>query len=298
MSNIPRVSVIIPTYNRAAYLVEAVESVMAQGYDDYEVIVADDGSTDDTAERVAAFGESVRYLRLAHSGRPSVARNRALEVARGELVAFLDDDDRWHPEKLQRQVALFGGEPAPGLVYSDLRFFSTDGVSEPVLAPGQKRAGDIFAALLSDCFVHTSTVILRRSLLDVTGRFDETMASAEDFDLWLRLAYAAPVGFVDAPLTLVRRHPGEISHHREEISSRSVITTLERTRDNLPLSLGQRLGLRRVLARRYAHLGLLLRAAEESAGARRCFWQALRLNPFLVRAWRELAQVSPPSQPT
>lgn len=295
MSNNPRVSVIIPTYNRASYLVEAIESVLAQSYDDYEMIVADDGSTDGTPEKVAAFGERVRYLRLPHNGRPSVVRNRALEVARGELVAFLDDDDRWHPDKLQRQVSLFSGEHIIGFVYCDLRFLTATGYSAPVLTPSQKQSGDIFDALLGDCFIHTSTIIIQRSLLQATGRFNETLASAEDFDLWLRLAHAAPAGYVDAPLTFVRRHPGEISHHRKEVSGRSVIFTLEHTRRRLPLLPRQRLRLRRVLARRYTHLGLLLRAAGKSSGARRQFSRALRLNPFLIRAWIGFAGTLRPS---
>ena len=297
MSNNPRVSVIIPTYNREAYLAEAVESVLAQTYDHYEVIVADDGSTDGTPERVAGFGESVRYLRLPHVGWPSVVRNRALEIARGELVAFLDDDDRWHPKKLQYQVPLFAGEPALGFAYSDLRLLTAAGLSAPILAPWQKQSGDIFDVLLGDCFIHTSTMIVRRSLLQITGRFNEALASAEDFDLWLRLAYAAPAGFVDAPLTFARRHPGGISHHRKEVSGRSVISTLERTRQHLPLSPRQRLRLRRVLARRYTHLGLLLHTAGKTAGARRQFSRALRLNPFLNRAWMGLVGTLRPSSP-
>lgn len=288
MSNTPRVSVIISTYNRAAFLEEAIESVLAQTYSDYELIVADDGSSDETAERVAAFGNAVRYLQLAHSGRPSVVRNRALEFARGDLVAFLDDDDRWLPEKLQRQVALFAGDSAPGFVYSDMRFLSAGALSEPVLTAAQKRSGYIFDDLLRDCFIHPSTIVVRHSLLDATGGFDETFASAEDYDLWLRLAHAVPAGFVDACLTLVRRHQAGISYHREEETSRNVIRTLEQTRDHLSLSGRQRLRLRRVLARRYTHLGRYLLGIGKAPVARRHFLTALRLNPFLARAWLEV----------
>lgn len=295
MSNTPRVSVIISTYNRAAFLGEAIESVLAQTYGDYELIVADDGSTDDTAERVTAFGDEVRYLQLNHSGRPSVVRNRALEIARGDLVAFLDDDDRWLPEKLQRQVTLFAEGSAPGFVYTDFRFLNAGALSQPVLTPAQKRSGAIFDDLLRDCFIHPSTMIVRRSLLDTTGGFDETFASAEDYDLWLRLAHTAPAGFVDTCLTLVRRHPAGISYHREEETSRNVIRTLEQTRDHLPLSRRQRLRLRRALARRYTHLGRYLQESGEGPGARRQFLTALRLNPFLARAWLELAGSFRPS---
>lgn len=294
MSTSPRVSVIITTYNRAALLLEALDSVLDQTYHDYELIVADDGSTDDTPREVAAFGDAVLYLRLAHDGRPSVVRNRAVEIAEGELIAFLDDDDRWLPQKLARQVALFDGASSPGFAFSDFRLFSDDTMSPPMLASWQKTSGDIFDALLCDCFILPSTVMVRRQLLEAVGGFDETFASAEDFDLWLRLAHVAPAGFVNAPLVLVRRHPGEISHRREETSARNVIRTLEQARAHFSLTAGRRIRLRRVLARRYTHLGLLLRAAAKSGEARQQFLRALRVNPLLGRAWLELSRTLPP----
>lgn len=296
MSTRPHVTVIIPTYNRAAFLMEAIESVLAQSYRDYELIVADDGSTDDTARRVAAFGDAVHYLRLVHHGWPSVVRNRAVDVARGELIAFLDDDDRWLPEKLEQQILLFEGASAPGFVFSDVCLFSDDVISAPVLAPWQKKSGDIFDALLSDCYIYPSTVVVRRHLLQAVGGFDETFAIVEDYDLWLRLAHAAPTGFVDAPLVLLRRHPDEISHHRKETIARNVIRTLEQTRETLSLSPRQQLRLRRSLARRYTHLGLRLLAAGEPGPARQQFLCALRENPLLGRAWWELAGSLGPSR--
>lgn len=292
MSSSPQVSVIIPTYNRAGFLVEALRSVLAQSYPSVEVIVADDGSGDDTAARVSAFGNAVRYLPLAHSGRPSVARNRALAVAQGELIAFLDDDDYWQPDKLQRHVALFGRDPAHGFVYSDFSLFHGDSVAAPALAPWQKKSGYIFDDLLRDCFIHPSTVVVQRRLLQATGSFDETLSIVEDYDLWLRLAHAAPAGFVDAPLTMVRRHPGGISFQRQEQIAHNMIRTLEQAGRRLRLTRKQRLQLRQITARRHTHLGLLLSAADQPRAARSQLWHALRLNPLQRAAWLGLLGTS------
>ncbi len=290
----PHVSVIIPTHNRADFLLHAIGSVLAQGYTDYEIIVADDGSTDETAARVAALPAPIRLLRLPHSGRPSVVRNRALAAARGELVAFLDDDDLWCPDKLARQVALLDGDATLGLVYSDVRLLFEDGTrSAPVLKPQQKRGGFILADLLADCFIHPSSVLLRRDYVEQVGGFDETLASAEDYDLWVRLAPRAKVGVVAEPLVLVRRHPAEISVQREQISYQSVIHTLERVRREEALPLRQRLILRRALAQRYTHWGgLLLRGGERERG-RALLWRGARLYPLQRRPWQLLAMRPP-----
>lgn len=286
MERTPLVSVIIPTYNRAALLLQAIASVLEQDYPRYELLVADDGSTDDTLQRVAVFGGRLRYLRLEHSGRPSVARNRALEAARGDLVAFLDDDDLWQPGKLTRAVDLLARDPAPGWVYGDFCLLQMDGIlSSPLLEPHQKRSGAILTPLIGDCFVHTSTVLARRALLKAVGGFDESFATAEDYDLWLRLAQAAPAGFVPEPLVWVRRHAGEISHHRELQTYHNTIAALERLRARFPLTPRQRLRLRRALARFYTHVGLAHARRGEIADARRCFLRSLQLNPVQRRAW-------------
>ncbi|HUE97232.1 MAG TPA: glycosyltransferase family A protein, partial [Longimicrobiaceae bacterium] len=133
-SSAPRVSVLIPTYDRRSWLAGAVESVLGQTFRDLEVIVCDDGSTDDPSDLLSGYGARVRHLRFEHTGSPGGTRNRGLEVARGELIAFLDDDDLWDPEKLALQVAVMDANPAAGLVYTDARLLLPDGSeSDPVL---------------------------------------------------------------------------------------------------------------------------------------------------------------------
>ena len=127
----PLVSVIIPTYNQREYLVQAIESVLAQTYESVEVIVVDDGSTDDTAQAVATMGRAVRYIRQSNRG-AAASRNAGIAHATGQYVAFLDHDDLWMPQKLAMQVSLFGEDAKLGLVYSAIRFFDLDCWARPI----------------------------------------------------------------------------------------------------------------------------------------------------------------------
>ena len=287
MPSTPLVSVVIPTYNRAPFLAEAIESVLGQSFTEYEILVADDGSTDDTADRLARYGARTRHIRLDHSGRPSVARNRALAVARGELIAFLDDDDVWQPEKLERQVHLLVAQPDLGMVYTDLRFLREDGTrSAPILQPHQKRRGNLFDDLLADCFIHPSTTMVRKCMGDEVGWFDEDLECIEDFDLWLRLTYRSRVGFLNAPLVLVRRHDAGISTTRNVEVWHSMAVVLDKVSTDCKLSARQRLRVRQSRARAHTRLATLV--ADGRRVDRRELIRALRFNPLLPSAWRAL----------
>jgi hypothetical protein len=219
-----------------------------------------------------------------------VARNRALEVARGGYIAFLDDDDSWLPEKLARQVAMLDRDETIGFTYGDVLLRHPDGsLSGPVLKARQKQGGALLSLLLEDCFIHPSTLLARRSLLDRVGHFNEELPIAEDYDLWLRMARAARAACLVEPLVQVGRHAGEISHHRELLSYQGVTGTLEKARTGFDLSRRDRLLLRRYLAQRYTHLGLLHLRAGRRGEATPCFTRALRLNPFQRSAWLALA---------
>lgn len=289
MAKKTRVSVIIPTFNRAAWLREAVNSVVSQTFTDFELIISDDGSNDDTPDVVSQFSQPLRYRRLAHSGRPAVARNRALEIASGELVAFLDDDDLWAADKLEKQVAIFDRHPQLDLVYCDARAVTGgDDPSPPLLSPEQKRPERLFNTLLVSCFIYPSTVMAPRSRLLAAGGFDESLPIVEDYDLWLRLAYRGQAGFLPAAAVTVRRHERNISARRRRQTAEGTIDVLARVWRDMQLTRRQRLLLRRSLARSHTHLGLLLRQDGEATEARKHFWLAIRWNPFRHRAGLEL----------
>ena len=204
--NTPLVSVVIPTFNQSAMLVEAVESVLAQTYENTEVIVVDDGSTDDTAARMAPYTESgrVRYL-VQRNRRQAAARNAGIRASQGELIAFLDHDDLWAPKKLERQVPLFE-RPEVGLVYSGAVEIDLDG--NVLWEKGSEKfcRGRIFDRLLFDHFITNSTVVVRRACLDRTGLLDEALFAVADIHLWLRICHDYEADFVPDLLVSCRRH--------------------------------------------------------------------------------------------
>lgn len=218
------VSVIIPTYNRFALLCCAVESVLKQSYDDVEIIVVDDGSTDQTPSAFPRRFPSVRYIRIEHSGLPAVARNAGARLAKGLYVAFLDSDDQWLSEKLSRQVAVLDAHPNVGLVCSNAFVIQGDGEGsgKRYLAPEIGNRKHALETLLRENFVIASTVVIRRSVLERVGLFEETPAlrAVEDYDLWLRIAAASEVLYDPIALALYRDDPtqsirGGISSSRQ-----------------------------------------------------------------------------------
>jgi glycosyltransferase involved in cell wall biosynthesis len=199
--NPPKVSIIIPTNNRYPLLLEAIESVRAQSYTDYELIVVDDASEDETF--LVKNEADIRYLPIPRCGMPGAVRNRGVEAARGEFLAFLDSDDLWQPEKLSRQIPLLDAQPDVPLIHT--RELWRRGV-KTVSQKGQKhaRTGDVFADALWKCTIGPSTVLMRTSVFKELGGFDESLEVAEDYEFWLRLTSRYPVAYIDEVLTIKR----------------------------------------------------------------------------------------------
>lgn len=213
----PQVSVIIPTYNRAAFLPETIRSVKNQSFADLEIIVADDGSTDDTAAIVPTCGPDVTYLPLPHRGQPAATRNGGLRVARGEFIAFLDSDDLFWPDKLAVQVQALEAHPEIGLVYSNGTFFRDNptAVTGRVLDGMPTPTGNAFPDLLRGNFLFPPVILLRRRCLDQVGVFDENpdFYGVEDYELWLRIAARCSFLYLPGDVAAIRRHENSISSH-------------------------------------------------------------------------------------
>ena len=211
------VSVIIPTFNSARFIGQAIESALAQTEVEIEVIVVDDGSTDDTPRVLGEFKSQIQVIRQANQGQ-HIARNRAAREARGEWLAFLDADDEWLPGKLAKQLAR-------NVANADLcfthrvNFGQTGRVDLHPPLPTAAFFANPFETLLLNNPVTTSSVILRKRVFDRLGSFDEHRgASCEDWDLWLRYAHAGgQFGFVAEPLTRYRLHPDSSSKQIERI---------------------------------------------------------------------------------
>ena len=206
----PEVSVIVPTFNRAAMVVEAVESVLAQRKLDFELIVVDDGSTDDTEERLKTYGPRVRYYKQTNTG-VSAARNRGLERSRAPIVAFLDSDDLWLPDKLRVQQEYMAKHPEV-LICQTEEIWWRNGRRVNPKKHHQKPSGNIFRRSLDFCLVSPSATMARCELFGSVGYFDEELRAAEDYDLWLRVAVDYPVPLLPEPLVIKRGgHPDQLS---------------------------------------------------------------------------------------
>ena len=208
----PKVSVIIPTYNSANYLPEAIESVLAQTYKDFEIIVIDDGSTDNTKDVVAPYLDRIIFSEVPNAG-PAEARNRAIRESSSEYVAFLDADDIWYPDKLERQLAVFSENQHYSLVHSDASYTRTYTTQKDRTWFSIKRrvkAGWIFSELLSENFIILSSVIVKRDCLAGVDLFDRDVVPCEGWDLWLRIAFENQIGLVNAPLYFRRIHQSNL----------------------------------------------------------------------------------------
>ena len=212
----PRVSVVIPTYNRKTVLLESIASVQQQTFADLEILVCDDGSTDGSREAVhaiAAADSRVRWLPGEHCGYPGTVRNRGIRAASGEWIAFQDSDDLWLATKLEKQLAVLSAAPDAQFIYSHAATVFPDGRRVRMTPFRIRRQGRIFETLLMYSVVHAQTVLVRRSLLDRVGHFNEDMhlRIAEDYELFLRLAAEAPFHFVAQDLVLYRTQADSVS---------------------------------------------------------------------------------------
>lgn len=206
----PAVSVVIPAFNRAYCLGEALESVISQTFSDFELIVVDDGSSDETASLIQKYPQA-QYIGLNQNGGVSKARNRGIREARGRWICFLDSDDLWTEKKLQAQMREMEENPGFRAFYTD-EIWIRKGVRVNSMNKHRKYSGDIFLHCLPLCIVSPSSVMLERSLLEEMGGFDESLPACEDYDLWLRIAAKYPFHFIPQKLIVKRGgHPDQLS---------------------------------------------------------------------------------------
>jgi glycosyltransferase involved in cell wall biosynthesis len=195
------VSVIIPTYNRAGRLLRAISSVLYQTFTDSELIVVDDGSDDETADCLKPVKDRIKYIRHPDNLGVSAARNRGIKASKYPFIAFLDSDDYWLPGKLSTQMAFFKRNPEAVACQTE-EIWIRNGVR---VNPGKrhlKPSGDIFVPSLRLCLVSPSAVMLKRSVLDEVGLFDEDLPACEDYELWLRISCRYPIHLIPRHLVV------------------------------------------------------------------------------------------------
>jgi glycosyltransferase involved in cell wall biosynthesis len=289
----PAVSVVIATYNYARYLPAAVESALRQTFPSFEVVILDDGSTDATPRVVGPLlaDPRVSYHRTAHAG-VAAAKNGGVRLSRAPLVAFLDADDVWMPSKLARQAALFRADPGLGVAYTRRWLIDQRGRRLEYEQPPLYR-GRVLDHLFRTNFVCFSSAMVRREVLDEAGPFDEGLALAVDYDLWLRVALRHRFDYVDEPLVEYRTGHANLSSRSVERLA-TALRVMHRFLDEF--------GGREVLdpsAIRYAeaetcyHIGLARRSASRLK-ALPWYVRALALAPGYGPAWRGLLSLPLP----
>jgi glycosyltransferase involved in cell wall biosynthesis len=208
----PCVSVIIPTYNRCWILKETIDSVLSQNFSDFEIIVIDDGSTDATNELLSTYGDQVTTICQKNKG-VSAARNIGITIAKGDYIAFLDSDDLWLPEKLSCQHDFFKSHPEAFICQTD-EIWIRNGVRVNPKNRHKKPSGMIFESSLQLCLVSPSAVMIKKSLFDAVGLFNESFPACEDYDLWLRIGLYYPIYLIDKQLVVKRGgHDDQLSRN-------------------------------------------------------------------------------------
>jgi glycosyltransferase involved in cell wall biosynthesis len=291
----PRVSAVIAAYNNAAYLPETLDSILAQTVGDLEVVVVDDASSDDTPDRTAPYAGRIVYHRLSRNRGSAAAWNEAIRRSTGAFVALAAADDPWLPDRLERQLAVFGARPECGLVYG--RMVSVDEARRPLRRRSGERPplpeGWVFRELFMQENFISPTALVRREVIDRVGLLDEEFRVAQDYEWYLRIAAVCPVGCVDAVLVEYRKHAGSVTtgkRHRAFPYQRKAIEKIRRLHPDLVdrrLYDARRLLQYRKEARYYLRHG-------DPERARACLREALALG--LARPgtlWRYLGSYVP-----
>lgn len=289
------VSVVIPSYNSAKFIAATLESVFSQTHRNLEILVVDDGSIDNTIDVLQAFRERILIIQKPNGG-PASARNLGIRQAKGEYVAFLDADDLWVNNKIERQLAAISAEPKIGMVYSRRKFLQ----DEKVISEIPKKpclSGMIFRELFNGNFITTSTVLARKACFDRLGVFDERkdFIAVEDYDMWLRIAKEYALACIDEELVYYRVHAGGISKKidRSYLNEKAVIETALKRWPNLEQETAVSINKR--LAKLYVNYGSDFLESMETRSARDKFLTVLKYDLLNGAGWIGLAKSSLPS---
>ncbi|MCF6155437.1 MAG: glycosyltransferase [Candidatus Brocadia sp.] len=282
------VSVIVPTYNCARFLPGSLGSVLSQTYDFYEIIVVDDGSTDNSKEVLNPFMQKIRYIKLEQNRGLPTARNVGIQSARGKYIAFLDADDLWLPEKLQADMEHFDKHQDIGMVYSkqinmDEKGYALDGCSKRRLP-----SDNIFIRLFSEQnFIIASSVVVRKDVFATTGLFDEQLFNCQDWDMWLRIAFYFKVSGINKPLVKYRHNPLSLSKNRNNVLKyqKLVIDKTYNTFNDKEFGISEKLYKKR-LASHYAKTGRYYLRIGNKRLANENFRLSLKYDPLNLRTLR------------
>lgn len=293
-SDNPKVSIVTPTYNRAGFIAQAVDSVLAQTMPDWELLIVDDGSTDDTREVLAGYqgDPRIHYFYQPNRGQ-SVARNNALEKVRGDFVGFLDSDDLWCADKLERQLALFEDHPDVGIVHGDESIIDEKG--QEVSRENMRRySGRITPQLLADNSVSITTALVKRECFDEMGGFHASHGVADDYDLWLRFSARYRFHYEPGIFASYRMMADQISSdkRRRFAANEMIIKNFLNQYGHMLAAREKRWGL----ARFYSRTARYFASIGERGKAAKAVFIAFRNAPLDPVVWRALFRVLVPSK--
>ena len=277
----PKVSVIIPTHNRAHFLRDAISSVLSQTFQDVEIIVVDDASTDNTSEVVAAFNdERIRFLRHDTNKGGSAARNTGILASKCDYIAFLDDDDEWLPDKLRKQMEiLLASPPEVGGVYTGC--LDVDKASGKVIRQRipTKRGNLSHELVIENCVGGTSTMLLKKVCLEHVGLFDESLPRSQDYDLWIRISQEFLFECVQEPLFKYHVHDRKISTDLRAVAKG--LDLLATKYASYPLS-------KKFYSNDYVDFGIMYCLSGDMHEGRKAFLRAVKLSPLQLRGYFNL----------
>ena len=283
--NTPRVSIIIPTYNRAGMLVECLGSVFAQTYTDYEIIVVDDGSTDHTEELIKPTLSRIIYFKHENRGN-AAARNSGLDIAKGELIAFLDSDDIWLPDKLRREVDYLDQHPDVDMVCANGTFFGSPKFGGKKVVPDKRaiplaRDGVTLKAIFTRSSLRPSAMVLRKRVIEGTNGFDPDFAACVDLDFAFRVLMKYKVIFMNEPFFKMRKHVDHVSGDSEwrPLFKIKAIEKLFKEYPEARALIGEK-NINRRLAYRYYRLGKITQKKGRKKEALGAYRKSLSYRPF------------------
>lgn len=303
MRSNPLVSVVVPAYNSALYVGMAVRSALDQDYPNKEIIVVNDGSTDNTADILAQFGARIVVVNQSNSG-VAAARNLGMQTARGAYIALLDADDAWLPGKLRKQVDYLSAHPELAAVYCAWREWQPDAHGQftlPRLSREEMEqdgieaqdSGWLYNKLFLESVIHTTTLLMRREIMEQVGQFDPTLRRGQDYDYWFRMSRLAPIHKLRAVLSLYRIHPESITHKPHQVNYPCLV--IQKALDQWG-----RVGpdgtetpqavIDGVLSRHWFNFGYLHLKQGDPKLAYDAFLRSLRLRPARVKAWINAAR--------
>lgn len=277
MEKLPLVSVIIPTYNREHLIGRSIRSVLNQTYKEFEVIVVDDGSTDNTMNVVSSFNDPrIRYIRHENNLGGAIARNTGITASRGEYIAFQDSDDEWLSEKLEKQMQIFNTAPGDvNIVYS--AFIRVTDCSALFIPPNivAKKDGYILAQLLKGSFISTQTVILKKECFEKVGLFDNNLPRLQDWELFIRISKCFKFGYLSEPLVIAYVQKDSISSNKKAYIE-AYISIVDKHLDEFSKN-------NIALAETYCHIGMELFSTGNKKRGKEYMLKALKIRPLKIK---------------